>query len=337
VRRSSVFENLSKPSSTLSRLPLFACLPGVFPDIRPSMKPSVFLAQVLLAATALAAPRGQGALTRRSAASKSGARGSLPAREVGDGDGVSGLQSIPNSNYMGSKNWAGAYLVLPSGGPNFTYIQGQFAVPSVTSIPAGSPPGTYYAAIWIGIDGLGVDTVGGPNTIPVQAGVQIITELSANGTTSTSYNTFTAWYNIDDAQGFFPVKGGDVLFYSITPNGFDFANIAEINLSSGLSVPNFEDDTLQGGIDFDGLSVEWIVEDPPGGFEASLVPFLDFGSVTFTNCTAKLSTGETVNLAGSTLLSMIEVGADGSTITETLTSETLLTATSLQISYTGPK
>lgn len=202
-------------------------------------------------------------------------------------------------------------------------MQGIFDTPASTALPAGATPDVYYVSIWVGLDGWG-------NDIVFQAGVTVATELFSDGSTETVYWAWYEWY----PQGSivitnFPVSPGDTIAIALTEVSPAVGNILYENLSQGVAVQG-DIGSPEPSADIQGLSAEWIVEDP-GQPE---VPFLGFGTVVFQDCLAETSTGEELTLADATLLSLITVSGD--TITGVLTDETLLDDTDLQVVYVGP-
>jgi Peptidase A4 family len=162
--------------------------------------------------------------------------------------------------------------------------------------------------------------------------VIIETKLTSSGRATTSYFPWYEWYPLPlTVISNFPVAPGNVIYVSLTEDSPSVATLLFENLSQGVGVQgNIGSPTPSANLQ--GISVEWIVEDPSNG--SSLVPFLGFGTVVFTNCIAGTSTGASVNLADSTLLSLVTVS--GSTITSVLTNEALLSDTSVEVVYAGP-
>lgn len=93
------------------------------------------------------------------------------------------------------------------------------------------------------------------------------------------------------------------------------------NVSKGTSVTHTFTSQSQA---LQELNAEWIVEDFSEGY--SLVPFADFGTVTFTGATAKGSSG-TVGPSGATL---IDIEQDGEVLTSSST-----TSTTVKVEYIG--
>jgi len=217
--------------------------------------------------------------------------------------------------------WSGA-VISPAPSGTFTSIEGQFTIP-VPTLQAGSSPGRHFVSIWIGIDGFESNDV-------FQAGVIIETILNSDGSTETGYFPWYEWYPLDLTviEGF-PASPGDVIFISLTEVSPSVGNILFENLSQGVGVQG-DISSPTPSANLQGISVEWIVEDP--GLPQD--PFLNFGTVVFTNCAAGTSTGASVDLTDSTLLTLITVSGD--TITSILTEESLPSGSSVEIIYVGP-
>ncbi|CAK5266956.1 unnamed protein product [Mycena citricolor] len=167
-----------------------------------------------------------------------------------------------------SQNWAGASLESPAG--TYTSVKGTFTVPT----PKSRGSGSHAAAAWVGIDG---DTCA---TGIMQTGIDFTID---NG--RTSYDGKLIGH-----------------FLSLTPrltpslSSLQPGTVSITNESTGRSVHK----SLSGSHRLCGENAEWIVEDFEEG--NSLVPFADFGTVTFTNAKATLASGGTVGPSGAQLL-----------------------------------
>ncbi|CAK5266532.1 unnamed protein product [Mycena citricolor] len=250
------------------------------------------LVSLLLAAAALAAPRSnvEGRQARRR---MSGPR--LPTEGP-----HANLISNATSHVAYSQNWAGASLESPSG--TYTSVTGTFTVPTPRS--AGGS-GSSAASAWVGIDG---DTC---SSGIMQTGIDFNVD---NGRVS-----FDAWYEFypafaSDFSGF-SVSAGDVITLVATKTSSTSGHVSITNESTGRSVSK----TLSGSGRLCGENAEWIVEDFEQG--NSLVPFANFGTVTFTNARATLASGGTVGPSGAQLLDieqnsvLTSVSASGSSVT----------------------
>ncbi|CAK5282587.1 unnamed protein product [Mycena citricolor] len=232
------------------------------------------LVSLLLAAAALAVPRSniEGRQARR--------RMSGP-RLTSQGPAAANQISNATSHVAFSTNWAGASLESPSG--TYTSVTGTFTVPTPKS-PGGS--GSFAASAWVGIDG---DTC---SSAIMQTGIDFNID---NGVVS-----YDAWYEYypafaSDFSGF-SVSAGDVITLVATKSSTTSGSVSITNESTGKTVSK----SLTGSATLCGQNAEWIVEDFEEG--NSLVPFANFGTVTFTNAKATLASGGTVGPSGAQLL-----------------------------------
>ncbi|KAG6853657.1 hypothetical protein C0991_002549 [Blastosporella zonata] len=183
-----------------------------------------------------------------------------------------------------SSNWAGAvWDSYPSG--TFKSVTGTFTVPT----PTGSSGS---ASAWVGIDG---DTCG---TAILQTGIDF---TISNG--AVSYDAWYEWYP-DYAYDFsgIPIKAGDVINLTVTASSTKAGTAVIINKTTGKTVSK----SLTSSSALCQENAEWIVEDYEEG--SSLVPFADFGTVTFTGASATTNSGTSVGPSGSTLIDIQQSG-----------------------------
>lgn len=182
-----------------------------------------------------------------------------------------------------SSNWAGAVLI----GTGYTAVTAEFTVPTPKVPTGGSSNKQYCASAWVGIDG---DTCG---TAILQTGIDFCIQGS-----SVSYDAWYEWYP-DYAYDFsgISIAAGNVIRVTVDATSKTAGTATVENVSTGKSVTH----TFNGGVDGDlcEYNAEWIVED----FESnnSLVPFANFGTVTFSNAEAT-DNGSTVGPSGATLI-----------------------------------
>ncbi|KAF8886434.1 peptidase A4 family-domain-containing protein [Gymnopilus junonius] len=230
------------------------------------------LSNLLLATAALAAPSRLGARLERRRAG----RQSQPIRLL-ESNHLDNLAS--NASHVEySSNWAGAvWDSYPSG--TFTSVTGTFTVPT----PSGSSGA---ASAWVGIDG---DTCG---TAILQTGI----DFTISGG-QVSYDAWYEWYP-DYAYDFsgITIKAGDSIKLTVTASSTKAGTAVIQNLTTGKTVTK----SLTSSAALCEENAEWIVEDFEEG--SSLVPFADFGTVTFTNAVATTKSGTTVGPSGSTLI-----------------------------------
>ena len=196
-----------------------------------------------------------------------------------------------------STNWGGAVIV----DTGITQATGTFTVPQ-PSVPSGGDSSTQYCgAAWVGIDG---DTC---QTGLIQTGVFWCVQGG-------SYS-YEAWYEyIPEASIAYDsvtVNAGDVITVTVTTDGNNGGTTTLENTSNGQSGSH----TFSGQTDgtLCGTNAEWIVEDFEEG--SSLVPFADFGTVTFTGSTAVVN-GNTVTAGGDNAQN-IHLNQGGSDLTAT--------------------
>ncbi|KAL2155743.1 hypothetical protein VTH82DRAFT_485 [Thermothelomyces myriococcoides] len=205
--------------------------------------------------------------------------------------------NVRNTSYPEySANWAGAVQI----GTGFTSVYGTITVPSVYD----SNPNAA-ASAWVGIDG---DTC---QRAILQTGVSFYGDGS-----------YDAWYEWipDYAYSFanFGLSAGDQIRMSVEATSATTGVATLENLSTGQKVSHTFTNTPSTLCE---TNAEWIVEDFQEG--SSLVPFADFGTVTFTDAYAVGSSGE-VTPAGATI---IDIQQGGEVLTSCATQGSDLTCT----------
>ncbi|MCJ1475770.1 hypothetical protein MMC13_004434 [Lambiella insularis] len=269
------------------------------------MKLSFFLfSNVLLSSAVLAAPLSR--VQRRAAARLRKSGPLIPY--VGEDNGIANASHVAYSN-----NWAGAVITSPPAGQTFNAVSAQVTVPTVTKPPGATSNGPWSAAAWVGIDG---DTAG--NSI-LQTGIDFT--VSASG--AHSFDAWYEWYpNVSFDFGNFPIAAGDVISMSVVASSSSAGTVTLENVSSGKSVSKALK-APSASADLAGKNAEWIVEDFEEG--SSLVPLVDFGSITFTNCVAKTGS-ETLSLSSASLIDIKQ----GSTVR---TDATIESSSELGVKY----
>ncbi|KAK4541195.1 hypothetical protein LTR36_008269 [Oleoguttula mirabilis] len=182
-----------------------------------------------------------------------------------------------------SSNWAGAVIV----GTSITEVTGTFTVPTVTIPSGGNSKTEYGAAAWVGIDG---DTCG---TAILQTGVDFLIEG-----TETEYAAWYEWYpdySYDFAD--FTVSPGNVIKATVIATSKTAGTATIENVSTGKSITHtFSNEASLGSLC--ETNAEWIVEDFESG--SSLVPFADFGTITFTGA-SYVTGGTTKGVTGASI------------------------------------
>lgn len=170
----------------------------------------------------------------------------------------------------------------------------------------------YCASAWVGIDG---DTC---QTAILQTGVDFCIQ---NGVTS--YDAWYEWYP-DYAYDFtgFSVSAGDVIQVTVDAASSTTGTATVDNISTGQSVTHTFTSGTTGTLC--ETNAEWIVED----FEQNnrLVPFADFGNVTFSNAQAT-DGGSTVGTSGATIFDIEQ--------SNVVLTQTSITSNSVTVKYIG--
>ncbi|GJE96325.1 peptidase G1 domain-containing protein [Phanerochaete sordida] len=184
-------------------------------------------------------------------------------------------------------NWAGAVLNADAG--TWATVEGTFTVPIPGPAPGQTQGG---ASAWVGIDG---DSCG---TAILQTGVDF---NYFDG--EVSYDAWYEWYP-EAAYDFdeMIINPGDSITAIVETVTSTLGYAWLINNNSGQEV-GIE---LASGVPLCEQDAEWIVED----FEVAggLVPFADFGTVTFTGAVAGTNFDTSAGPAGATIID-IEQGA----------------------------
>lgn len=238
------------------------------------------LSTVLLAGAAVAAP-----LTAARQARHANRRSNLPLKANSD----EVMSTTGERNVQYSSNWAGGVLV----GSGYTEVSAEFVVP-VPSIPPGGNSYTQYcASAWVGIDG---DTC---QSAILQTGVDFCVQGG-----SVSYSAWYEWFPnyAYDFTGI-SINAGDTIQITVQATSSTSGYAYITNLSNGQQVSqSFYGETAGSLCE---TNAEWIVEDFQMG--GSLVPFADFGTVTFSNAYA-IDNGVQVGPSGAQVLDIEQNG-----------------------------
>jgi len=204
-----------------------------------------------------------------------------------------------------SSNWAGA-VYDSYGSGTFKAVTATFTIPKPATPSGGSSSTEYSASAWVGIDG---DTCG--NAI-LQTGV----DFNVRGS-SVSFDAWYEWYP-DYAYDFSGISFsvGDSVTITVTAATTKSGTAVIKNNSKGTSVSKSITSTSA----LCEENAEWIVEDFESG--NSLVPFANFGSVTFTNAVATFVNGSTIGPSGATI---IDIEQSSKVLTKSSVSSTSVT------------
>jgi hypothetical protein len=246
-------------------------------------------------------------------------RSSLAARAAAAGFGTSTRRSamrLPNPSASASaddefsvsesSNWAGAVLETTG----VTEVTGTFTIPKPTVPAGGSTRTEFCGAAWVGIDG---DTC---QSGLIQTGVFWCVENGAF-----SYEAWFEWIpQASIAYSGISVTAGNEIKVTVTKTSTTGGVTTFENVSTGQTVSHTFTGQTQGTLC--GQNAEWIVEDFTEG--SSLVPFADFGTVTFTGSSAIVG-GATVTPATANADTIILVSSSNQELTSTTVSGSTVT------------
>lgn len=133
----------------------------------------------------------------------------------------------------------------------------------------------YIGSAWVGVSDA---------SSIVQAGVSWAVTVSSAGVYSYQYNAWYEWLPYGATNVNLVVNAGDIIDIWCESTSSTAGWCIINNLSTG--VETMYPMTAPSGTSISGTTVEWIVEDFSSG---GLVPFANFGEVTFTNCVAVAS------------------------------------------------
>ena len=202
-----------------------------------------------------------------------------------------------------SSNWAGAVLI----GSGYTSVTGTFTVPTPSAPSGADSDEQYCATAWVGIDG---DTC---QSAILQTGVDFC--IDSSGT------TFDAWYEwfpdySHDFSGI-SISAGDKVKVTVDASSKTAGTAIVENLTTGKTVSH----TFTGQDDnaLCETNAEWIMEDFSSFL--SLVPFANFGTVTFTDISA--TSGD--SSVGASNAAIIDIQQNNKTLTSSSASDTEVT------------
>ncbi|KAK6196808.1 hypothetical protein LQW54_011169 [Pestalotiopsis sp. IQ-011] len=230
------------------------------------MKFSAVLGGLLGAAAVSAAP-GTAKRQERAArlmAERQARKSGLMIPDISETDAPAIVNGTQHASY--STNWAGAVLI----GTGYTTVTGTFTVPTPKVPTGGSAAKTYSASAWVGIDG---DTC---SSAILQTGI----DFNVKGS-SVSYDAWYEWYPqvSHDFTGI-TMEAGHKITVTVTASSKKTGTAVIKNETTGKSVTH---SFTSGTASLCETNAEWIVEDFEEG--SSLVPFADFGTVSFTDAT----------------------------------------------------
>jgi Peptidase A4 family len=217
--------------------------------------------------------------------------------------------------------WSGAVAHAPAG-ETFEWVFGTWNVPDVE--PGGQGPGSWYAATWIGIDGV-VDVT--------QIGTMQVASKAARGRPTRSCFAWYEWWSASAPSPWvaianFPVSFGDTISGLICLVSPTEANFSMVNMTTGVHV-GFGQIPLTAPAGTASLEnqAEWILERPQLPSGQAQLP--DFSEISFASAYAGRGLAFSVEGgAADTVLNMVENGT-------TVATTTIETPTLIKIDYTG--
>ncbi|KAF3765066.1 concanavalin A-like lectin/glucanase [Cryphonectria parasitica EP155] len=189
-----------------------------------------------------------------------------------------------------SLNWSGVELI----GTKYTSVTGTIVVPTIDPSASNYTEGTQYGgAIWVGIDGDSCAAL-------LQTGIFLTIEDGVVG-----YSAWACWLPDVDTLDV-SISAGDSIQMTVTAIGTNSGIAVIDNLSTGVSANYSYTDIENDYGDLCGQTAEWIVEDYAIDVEYDLIPFIDYGSVEFTGCSA-VTEDETVDMSGAAQVEILEM------------------------------
>ena len=170
-----------------------------------------------------------------------------------------------------ASNWGGYAVETSLASPQrnaVNAVYGSWRIPTVS----GSTSRDTYSALWVGIDGDSDNTV-----------EQLGTEQDWTPGGQHNYVWFEMYPHRSFIVSGFPIEPGDTFSASVNYAGGELFVLSITNLTKGVSYtvpPKYTK------MKASRESAEWIVEAPSGG---GVLPLADFGTVSFSNCSAKVN------------------------------------------------
>ena len=204
----------------------------------------------------------------------------LPA----EGDHEAALNApTNNTNTDYSSNWAGAVLI----GSGYKSVTATIVVPTPKTPSGGSSRTQYAASAWVGLDG---DTC---QSAILQTGVDFYVQGS-----SVSFDAWYEWYP-DYAYTFsgFSISAGDSITMTAAATSTTAGKVTLVNNTKKKTVTHsFSSESAA----LCETNAEWIVEDFEEG--SGMVPFANFGTVTFTGASVTTTSGSTIGVSGADIM-----------------------------------
>ncbi len=270
--------------------PAPAPVPVPIPAPVPAPKPVVTHSSTPAPATAPSPGTGVSGLSPSPSSGSSGSGTGSSTGSTGSGTGT----TKPAANYQ-SSNWSG-YLINSG---VLTTVSGSWIAPS----PTGNGSTTSADASWIGIGGVS-------STDLIQVGTDNTVSASGQVTTGAFYEML-------------PAVSQNINGLTVTPGDSITASITETTTNewSIVITDNTNKQTFTTTVSYtsSNSSAEWIEEDPSYS-NGQLVPFDNYGSVSFSNCNATDNgTSEGISTASPDSITMINSSGQNISVPSNMT------------------
>jgi len=219
------------------------------------------------------------------------------------------VPSDPNS-LITSTIWSGAGMESASG--TYKSVTGTLVVPNLQPAAGGAASGYYGGSAWVGLDGLTCASG------LMAAGIDF--QYLQGAVTAT---VWTETYPNPGVNSALAVNPGDTIRLTITATSSTAGTAVVNNLSSGQSTTV----VLSSPSPLCLANAEWVVEDFQEG--TFLIPFADFGTITFNDASATTSSGSTVGPSGGHLINMVQSNEQFTSASSTSNSVTVKYLTSI--------
>ncbi|KAF7346921.1 hypothetical protein MVEN_01444500 [Mycena venus] len=219
-------------------------------------------------------------LSARNNGGSGGSGGSGNTSKTATGTATSSPPSSTDPVVLTSSTWAGAGMESPTN--TYQSVTGTFVVPHLRPATGGASTGLYGGSAWVGLDGITCQ-----NSL-MATGINFI---YLNETIMA--NAWTEVYPNPGVNMAMTVNAGDTVKLTVTATSTTTGTAVVENLSNGQS--STVSLTTPSPLCLE--NAEWIVEDFQEG--TFLIPFANFGSITFTDASATTQSGSRVGPSGS--------------------------------------
>ncbi|KAF7351742.1 hypothetical protein MSAN_01607400 [Mycena sanguinolenta] len=220
--------------------------------------------------------------------------------------------SVPSdpTSLITSTIWSGAGMESAAG--TYKSVTGTLVVPNLQPAAGGAASGYYGGSAWVGLDGM---TCG---SALMAAGIDF---QYLQGAVTAS--VWTETYPNPGVNSALAVSPGNTIKITVTATSSTTGTVVVDNVSSGQSTTV----ALTSPSPLCLANAEWVVEDYQEG--TFLIPFADFGTITFTDASATTQSGSTVGPSTGHLINMVQSNEQFTTASSTGDSVTVKYLTSI--------